>query len=109
MPETPETWEHRLDRIERSIDHLVQLAARHDEQIAGLKDVADRTLKLVQGLTQVSARHEQEIANMNRKVAEASEAAREAAAAGKHTEEKLNALLGYVSGWRQPPPEPPKQ
>jgi len=109
MSDIPANGDSRLDRIERSIDHMLNLAARHDEQIAALSGVADRILTIVEGLTQVSTAHQEEIRNMNRKVAEAAEAARLAAESGKATDDRLNALIGFVAGWKSHPPQPPTQ
>jgi hypothetical protein len=116
MADTPNNGESRLDRIERGIEHMLQLSAsheanfaRHDQEIASLREIANRTLTMLEGVLQVSSRHEEEISNMNRKVAEAAEAARLAVEAGKNTDERLNALIGFVAGWKSHPPQPPKQ
>ena len=105
--------ESRLDRIERGIEHLLQFSskqeeaiaehtrqhARHDQEISELRDIAKRSLTMLEGVIQVTARRQTELDRLGEYVKAAAES-------GRHTGGRLNALIGFVAGWRIPPPSP---
>ncbi|MBK5290129.1 MAG: hypothetical protein JJE04_00355 [Acidobacteriia bacterium] len=102
----------RLDRIERGIEHLLQLASvhqttltGHDQQIADLRDIASRTLTMLEGVVQVSARSQAMLESLIQVSARNQGEIEKLIEAARHTDERLNALIGFVAGWRsQPPP-----
>lgn len=40
----------RMDRIERSMEHLLGVQARHDERIAGTEEMASRAWRAIEAL-----------------------------------------------------------